>query len=146
MKIMGIDHGKKRVGLAISDPAKVHAFPLEAVPGKDRHRLLTRVLELVEENEVVEVVVGLPLTMLGEVGAQAQKAQEFAARLGAKLGDGVKVATWDERLSSVQADRGRLGAGRKGAKDGMRDMMAAVVILQSYLDRKGKHGGEPSLP
>lgn len=133
MKIMGVDHGKKRVGLAISDPGLVHAFPLEAVAAKDRHKLLTRVAELVEEHDVVEVVVGLPLTMLGECGPQAKKVQEFAERLRRKLVD-VAVETWDERLSSAQADRGR-GEGRD-IKDGTRDMMAAVVILQSYLDRK----------
>ena len=80
-----------------------------------------------------EVVVGLPLTMMGEVGPQARKVQEFVERLDRKLGQGVKVVAWDERLSSTQADRGR-GAGK--AEEGMRDMMAAVVILQSYLNRK----------
>ena len=133
MKILGIDHGKKRVGVAVSDAGRVHAFPLEAVPGKDRHRLLSRIQALVEEHGVNEVVVGLPLTMMGEVGPQARKGQEFVERLERKLGEAVKVVAWDERLSSTQADRGRGGA---KAEEGMRDMMAAVVILQSYLNRK----------
>ena len=72
--------------------------------------------------------------MMGEVGPQAQKAQEFAERLRRKLGEGVSVELWDERLSSAQADRGRGAA--VDSKDGTRDMMAAVVILQSFLDRK----------
>ena len=131
-KVLGIDHGKKRIGLALSDAGRTHAFPLEVVPGKDRHKLLTRLKEVVEENGVDEVVVGLPLTMTGDVGPQAQKVQSFVERLQRKLGESVLVATWDERLSSQQADRGRGGA---DAKDGTRDMMAAVVILQSYLDR-----------
>lgn len=133
-KVMGIDHGKKRVGLALSDPGCRHAFPLEAVGAKDRFKLLSRLQELVTEHGVGEVVVGLPLTMMGEVGPQAQKVQEFAERLRRKLGDAVSVELWDERLSSAQADRGRGGAA--DVKDGTRDMMAAVVILQSFLDRK----------
>ena len=89
--------------------------------------------EIVEEQEVGTVVVGLPLTMLGEVGPQARKAEQFAERLRRKLGEAVAVELWDERLSSVQADRGRSG---KNHEVGARDMMAAVVILQSFLDRK----------
>lgn len=133
MKVLAIDHGKKRVGVALSDPTRTHAFPLEAVPGKDRHKLLVRLQAIVAENDVGEVVVGLPLSMSGEIGSQARKVQDFAERLENKLGGEVAVVLWDERLSSRQADRGRGGA---DSKDGMRDMMAAVVILQSYLDRK----------
>lgn len=136
MRVLGIDHGKKRIGLAISDPTRVHAFPLEAVPGKDRHILFSRLLELIEQNQVTSVVVGLPLTMQGEVGPQATKAKDFADRLSVKLGPSIPVDLWDERLSSAQADRGRLGASKEASRDGTRDMMAAVVILQSYLDRK----------
>ena len=95
--------------------------------------MLSRIQALVEEHGVNEVVVGLPLTMMGEVGPQARKVQEFVERLERKLGEAVKVVAWDERLSSTQADRGRGGA---KAEEGMRDMMAAVVILQSYLNRK----------
>lgn len=143
-KVMALDHGSKRVGVAVSCPRRVHAFPLEAVPGKDRHRLLSRLVELVDEQEVSEVVVGLPLTMMGEDSRQTEKVRSFAERLSRKLGEEVVVSLWDERLSSVQADRGR-GAGSV-AKDGTRDMMAAVVILQSFLDRKASDGGEPTLP
>lgn len=135
MKILGIDHGKKRVGVAISDAMGVHAFPLEAIGGKDRHVLLTRLQQLVAEHGVSEVVVGLPLTMSGELGPQARKVVEFVERLSRKLGNEAKVSTWDERLSSAQADRGRAGS-RAKAEEGMRDMMAAVVILQSFLDSR----------
>lgn len=135
MKVLGVDHGKKRVGVALSDESRVHAFPLEAIPGKDRHLLLTRLRSLVLEHRVSEVVVGLPLTMSGEVGPQARKVEEFVERLRHKLGGEVRVTTWDERLSSAQADRGR-GDSRASSKEGMRDMMAAVVILQSFLNRK----------
>lgn len=136
MKTLGLDHGAKRVGVAISDAQRVHAFPLEAIPGQDRHKLLTRVVDLVKEHEVSTVVVGLPLTMMGEKGPQARKAEEFAERLRRKLDSLAVVEMWDERLSSAQADRGRLGAKGSSERDGTRDMMAAVVILQSFLDRK----------
>lgn len=134
MKILAVDHGSKRVGVAVSSVDQVHAFPLEAIPGKDRHRLLTRLAEIVVEHDISSVVVGLPLTMGGEMGPQAQKVQAFVERLRHKLGESVSVVTWDERLSSALADRGR--AGIACPRDGTRDMMAAVVILQGYLDRK----------
>lgn len=134
MKILAIDHGKKRVGVAVSDPTRTHAFPVETVDGGDRHRLIARLQELVEEHQVVEIVVGLPLTMKGEVGHQASKVEKFADRLRHRFGEAVEVTLWDERLSSAQADRGRSGS--KKEPPGMRDMMAAVIILQSYLDRK----------
>lgn len=136
MRILGIDHGAKRVGVAVSDPGRKFAFPLEAVPGKDRYKLLSRLCELVAENQVGEVVLGLPLTMAGERGPQAQKVEDFAERLGRKLGADIPIHLWDERLSSAQADRGRNAVKAKDPKDGTRDMMAAVVILQSFLDRK----------
>lgn len=136
MRVLAIDHGKKRIGVALSDPGRSHAFPLEAVDGKDRFKMLSRLVVLVEENEVGEVVVGLPLTMAGEIGPQARKVEDFAERLRRKLGPDVAVVMWDERLSSAQADRGRVGGSKPATKDGTRDMMAAVVILQSYLDRK----------
>jgi len=97
---------------------------------------MSRLSEIVVENEVDIVVVGLPLTMLGEVGHQAEKVTDFARRLQHVLGESVAVELWDERLSSAQADRGRDRGSRRVVKDGMRDMMAAVVILQSFLDRK----------
>ena len=136
-RVMGVDFGKKRVGLALSDDRRVHAFPLEVVGGKDRYKLHSRLVELVSEHMVASVVVGLPLTMAGEIGSQARKTEEFARRLQLKLGDGVVVELWDERLSSTQADRGRPRGARGERPEGTRDMMAAVVILQSFLDRKG---------
>jgi putative Holliday junction resolvase len=105
--------------------------------------LLTRLQGLVNEHQVDEVVVGLPLTMLGEVGPQARKVEEFGQRLRAKLGPNVQVYFWDERLSSAQADRGR-GGRKVPSKEGVRDMMAAVVILQSFLDRKRLPQDEPT--
>lgn len=133
MKTIGIDHGKKRVGVSVSDEAGRLALPLEVVPGKDRHTLLTRIAELVAEHSVERVVVGHPLTLQGESGPQARQAEDFAQRLRHKLE--LEVVLWDERMTSVQVDRARPD-GSKGGKDGTRDLMAAVLILQTYLDSK----------
>ncbi len=97
MKTMGLDHGAKRVGVAVSDACRVHAFPLEVIPGHDRHALLTRLVDLVKEHEVTTVVVGLPLTMMGERGPQAMKVEEFAERLRRKLESFAEVELWEER-------------------------------------------------
>ncbi len=131
MKILGVDHGKKRVGLSLSDESGALALPLEVVPGKDRHALLTRVGELVAEHSVGKIVVGHPLTLQGESGPQARQAEDFAQRLRHKLD--LDVELWDERMTSIQVDRARPD-GTKGSKDGTRDLMAAVLILQTFLD------------
>jgi putative Holliday junction resolvase len=132
MRALGIDHGKKRVGVAVAAEGGRLALPLEVVPGKDRHQLLSRLQELVAAHQIQTVVVGHPLTMQGDSGQQARQAEDFAHRLQHKLGDAVNVLLWDERLTSVQVDRARPGAA--SSKDGTRDLMAAVLILQTYLD------------
>lgn len=133
MKVLGVDHGKKRVGVSISDDSGRLALPLEVVPGKDRHVLLTRIAELVAAHDVGCVVVGHPLTLQGDSGPQARQAEDFAQRLRHRLES--EVVLWDERMTSIQVDRARPD-GSKGVKDGTRDLMAAVLILQTYLDAK----------
>ena len=138
MKLLGVDHGKKRVGVAVSDEAGRLSLPLEVVDGKDRHRLLTRLVELAQAQGVTGVVVGHPLTLLGESGPQARQAEDFAQRLGHKLGPSVPVVLWDERMTSAQVDRARPDGGSKSRQEGTRDLMAAVLILQSYLDSRSR--------
>lgn len=138
-RVLGIDHGKKRLGLALSDPERSLALSLEVVDGGDRHRLLSRLHQVVLEHEVDTVVLGHPLSLAGESGPQARRVEEFAERLRFRLGRSVEVVLWDERLSSQQVDR-VAPSSRKATvgRDGTRDLMAAVVILQSYLDfRRG---------
>lgn len=132
MRALGIDHGKKRVGVSVSEGDSRLARPLEVVSGKDRHKLLTRIVELALQFQAEVVVVGHPLSLSGESGPQARQAEQFAERLASKL-DGIPVRLWDERLSSAQVDRFR--EGRQSKADGTRDMLAAVIILQSFLDR-----------
>ncbi len=134
MRCLGIDHGAKRVGLAISCPEGRVAVGLAVLDGRDRHRLLTQLGDIVEREQVQVVVVGLPLSLSGSVGPQAEKVERFAERLRYKFGEEVRVELWDERLTSKQVDRTVLGAKGKGA-DGSRDIGAATVLLQSFLDR-----------
>jgi putative Holliday junction resolvase len=129
---MGIDHGKKRVGVAISDDTGRLALPLEVVPGKDRHRLLSRIVELAAVHQVATIVVGHPLSLQGDSGPQARQVEDFAQRLGHKVGESIQVILWDERLTSRQVD---LARPRKADRsEGARDLMAAVLILQTFLD------------
>lgn len=136
-RLLGVDHGSKRIGVAISDAGCKIALPQEVIDGKDRFKILKRFQELVDEYQICEIVLGHPLNMMGESGQQAEKVEGFAERLRHKLGSQVTVTLWDERLSSIQADRGRLGK-KQSSVAGTRDMMAAVVILQSYLDSRAR--------
>jgi len=132
----GIDYGRRRIGLALSDPGEKIASPsgvLDAVgtvSGDAR-----QVLRWAGENEVEGFVVGLPLNMDGSRGPQAQLSQDFADQLG-RLGS-FPVELWDERLSSFQADELMQSAGLTPAKQKKhRDALAAQVILQSFLDAR----------
>ncbi len=134
MTVLGLDFGKKRVGVALSDPAGKLALGLEVVDGRDRFRLLNRLQGIVSERGVRLIVLGLPLSMSGECGPQAKRVEDFRERLQTRLGPGIGVELWDERLTSRQVDQVRPD-GHKRVPEGTRDLMAAVLILQSYLDR-----------
>ncbi len=130
-RVLGIDLGKARTGLAISDELKMLAHPLETVEAGEA---IERILEIVREKEIEEVVVGLPRHMNGSLGVAATEAQQFAKKLQQVAG--CKVTMWDERLSTVAAERALREAGKKSRQTrGIRDQVAAQIILQSYLDR-----------
>jgi putative Holliday junction resolvase len=134
MRVLGIDHGTKRVGLAISDETATIAQPLEFVAAHPAEKLLARISEIVAQRNVGEIVVGLPRNMSGECGPAAENAQEFAASLRQVLP--VPVNTWDERLTSVQANRVLIESGMRREKRRIKvDQTAAAILLQSYLDR-----------
>ena len=138
---LGIDPGDARIGVARSDPTGFLATPLETVRrGKGD---LARLALLVREEEVVEVVVGLPRSLSGGEGPAAAKARDFAARLATRIAP-VAVRLQDERLTTVTAeamlrDRGKKGAGRRAVVD----QAAAVVILQHALDTERATGRPP---
>src|SRR5438128_10722796 len=131
--ILGIDFGQARIGLAISDELRLLAHPLETIPAnKD---LVKKIAEVVRDRKIDKVVIGIPRHMSGEIGAAANEALEFATKLRAHLP--CVVETWDERLTTVAANRALRDAGRK-TRDTRKlvDQVAAQMILQGYLDRE----------
>lgn len=139
-RILGIDYGTRRIGLAMSDAGETLAFPLTVVEGeRDLHRELERLLA---EESVERIVVGLPLNMNGTIGPKAREALAFKARLEKRYG--LPVDTSDERLSTVQADDLLREAGLSFSKRAKRvDKVAAQILLQAYLDRRREAESEP---
>ncbi|MDD7937598.1 Holliday junction resolvase RuvX [Actinomycetospora lutea] len=135
---LGVDVGSVRVGVALSDPAGVLASPLVTLAHDDAGTDLGRLVALVDEHEVVEVVVGLPRTLAGRDGPAAQTARAYAEALTGRLASReVPVVLSDERLTTVTAARTLSDRGVKGRKQRrVIDQAAAVEILQGYLDTR----------
>jgi putative Holliday junction resolvase len=135
MRTLGLDVGEKRIGAALSDPEGIIATSLPIVEVKSEDDALERILAMAEEHEVERIVVGIPLSLDGTVGPQARKIQSFIEALGKRTG--LAIDTWDERFSSVSAERVLVEAGVKRGKRKKRlDSVAAAFILQGYLDRQ----------
>jgi putative Holliday junction resolvase len=133
---MAIDHGTKRMGIAVSDELKIIAQPLEYIAAEPFADLLARLKELVREKEVDLIVIGMPRNMNGSYGPAALKVQEFVAALKSALT--VPIKTMDERLTSAQANRFLLqGNVRRDKRKEKVDKTAAALLLQSYLDSTG---------
>jgi len=133
MRILSLDHGTKRIGIAVSDELKLIAQPLEYVPAEPFAGFLARLKELIREKEVELILVGLPRNMDGSYGPAALKVREFVAALRDAVT--IPIQTWDERLTSAQAQRFLIQGGvrRKERKEKV-DKTAAAILLQSYLD------------
>ena len=132
MRIMGLDFGSKTVGVAISDPLFITAQGIEIIRRKDENKLrqtLARIEELIQEYEVEEIVLGLPKNMNDTAGPRAVITMEFKEKLERRTG--LMVHTWDERLTTVAADKAMMEAGirRENRKEYV-DKIAAVFILQ----------------
>jgi putative holliday junction resolvase len=137
MRILAIDHGTKRVGLALSDELGLIAQPLETVPAEPFGALLQRLKEVVREKQVEQIIVGMPRNMDGSYGQAALKVQAFVSVL--KEAIVIPVRTWDERLTSVQANRFLIQAEVRRDKRKLRvDKTAAAILLQSFLDSRGE--------
>lgn len=140
MRIMGLDFGSKTVGVAISDPLLITAQGIEIIRRKDENKLrqtLARIEELIVEYEVEEIVIGLPKNMNDTLGVRVELTMEFKEKLERRTG--LPVATWDERLSTVAADRAMIEAGiRREDRKEYVDKIAAVFILQGYLDLRAR--------
>lgn len=136
MRKMGLDFGSKTVGVAISDPMLITAQGLEIVRRDSEKRLrrtLARIEELIVEHEVDEIVLGLPKNMNGTLGERAEKTLEFKDMLERRTG--LSVQLWDERLTTVAADKAMIDAGiRREERKEHVDKIAAVFILQGYLN------------
>ncbi len=141
---LGVDVGTVRVGLAVCDPAGVLATPLETVPrAGSGEASLERIVQVVGECEVVEVVVGLPRTLAGREARAALAVRAYAVQIARRVG-AVPVRVVDERLSTVAAHRSLRDAGVRGRRTRtVVDQAAAVVILQSALDAERSSGRPP---
>lgn len=136
MRIMGLDFGAKTVGVAVSDPLFITAQSVGIIRRKSENKLrqtLARIEELIEEYEVDRIVLGLPRNMNASEGERAEKTREFAELLFRRTG--LEPVLWDERLTTVAADKLMIEAGvrRENRKDYV-DAIAASFILQGYLD------------
>ena len=139
MRIMGLDYGSKTVGVAMSDPLVITAQAVETIWRKDENKLrktCARIEELISEYEVERIVLGLPKHMNNDLGERAQKALAFGEMV--KRRTGLEVVMWDERLTTVEAERTLIenNVRRENRKQYI-DKIAAVFILQGYLDSIG---------
>ena len=138
MQIAGLDFGRKRIGLAISDGRA--AFPIGVVERRSEKTDIRAVHELLQQRQVSLVVVGLPLSMDGSEGPSARAARRFAERLSSAIG--VPVELFDERLTSFEADeRLRQASVSMSARKSARDAIAAAIILEGWLQAHGPRSG-----
>ena len=133
MRVLAIDHGTKRIGLAISDELKTIAQPSGFLLANPIEKFFEQLQQLIREKEVELILVGMPRNMDGTYGPSAQRVQEFVAILREKVS--VPIRTWDERLTSAQANRMLIASGaRRSDRKQKTDATAAAIVLQSYLD------------
>ena len=143
MRIMGLDYGTKTVGVAISDALKITAQGIETIQRKEENKLrktCARIEQLIKEYEVEKIVLGFPKHMNNDVGERAEKSLEFKAMLERRTG--LEVVMWDERLTTVAAERTliEISVRRENRKQYV-DKIAAVFILQGYLDLLSMRNG-----
>jgi putative Holliday junction resolvase len=133
MRYLALDHGTRRIGVAVSDELKMIAQPMEYIPAEPFDAFLVRLKQILAEKEVERVFVGMPRNMDGTYGPAAQKVREFIATLKQEIS--VPIQTLDERLTSAQANRVLLqGNVRRADRKQKVDAMAAAILLQSHLD------------
>lgn len=142
MRIMGLDYGSRTVGVAVSDDMLITAQPLMTIKRKSADKLrqtLSRIEDIIVEYDVNRIVLGYPKLLDNTVGERAGYTEEFAEQIRRRTG--LPVILWDERLSTVEADRIlEQGEVRKEDRKQYVDKLAAAVILQNYLDSRGKDG------
>ncbi|MBM3875688.1 MAG: Holliday junction resolvase RuvX [Verrucomicrobia bacterium] len=133
MRILAIDHGTVRLGIAVSDELGMIALPLDYIPAEPADACVEKLRGLIAEKTVTQLIVGMPRNMNGTYGPQAEKVRAFVAMLKGALQ--LPIRTWDERLTSAQANRVMLESGvRRERRKEKVDSMAAAILLQSFLD------------
>ena len=141
MRVLGLDYGTKTVGVALSDPLGLTAQGLETIWRKQENKLrqtLARIEAIISEYQVERIVLGLPKNMNNTIGEQAQKSLEFKEMLERRTG--LPVVMWDERLTTMEANRTLMETGvRREMRKQYLDELAAVFILQGYLDSHEMH-------
>ncbi len=136
-RILGLDFGSHRIGAAVSDPLGITAQPLSAIRRQGDRRDLEAIGTILREYSVDTVLMGLPLHMGGEEGTQAKRARLFAEKIRERLE--VPVEMWDERMTTVQAERHLIASGvRREKRKEIRDSLSAVFLLQSALDYRNR--------
>jgi len=142
-RILALDVGSKTIGMAVSDPLGITAQGLQTLRRKNKRTDFDALNRVLEEYEVAEIVVGYPLRMSGAVGTQAEKMTEFAGQLRQRFQ--LPVHLWDERLTSAEANRvlrdSEMSIRRRGE---VVDRLAAVLILQSFLENRRMQSEHPS--
>lgn len=148
MRIMGLDFGSRTVGVAISDSLLITAQGVEIIRRKEENKqrqTLARIEELIEANDVEEIVLGLPKNMNDTEGERVEATMEFREKLERRTG--LPVIMWDERLTTVAADKAMMEAGiRRENRKNYVDMIAATLILQGYLDKRANERRKPDMP
>ncbi|WP_395751644.1 Holliday junction resolvase RuvX [Prosthecobacter sp.] len=135
-RILAIDHGTVRIGLALSDETEIVASPFKTIDAS--HEPERAIARVVKEKHIGKIVIGMPFRMSGEKGSAAERVEKFALSLGKELQHEVPIEFVDERLSSVEAEASMSRAGITGKKERNEivDQLAAVVILQEYLNQQ----------
>ena len=135
MRVLAIDHGTKRIGIAISDELKTIAQPLEFIPAEPFDAFFVRLQQIITEKTVELILVGMPRNMDGTYGPAAEKVKAFVDALKEKVT--VPIRTWDERLTTAQANRFLIAADvKRRDRKAKVDKTAAAILLQSYLDSR----------
>mgnify|MGYP001315383855 FL=1 len=132
-RLLAIDYGARRVGLALSDPLKMIANPYQTIINKSDNNLILEIERIIDAEDVEQIIIGLPLGMAGQITEQTKKVEEFADKLIAR---GIAIEYEDERWSSVAAKRSMKEQNIKsGYNKELVDQTAAAIFLQQYLDR-----------
>ncbi|RDV81760.1 Holliday junction resolvase RuvX [Ammonifex thiophilus] len=141
MRILALDVGDKTIGVAVSDPFGLTAQGLEVLRRGEESEDVQRVVELARRYGVEEVVIGLPRTLAGEIGPQAQKVLRFGELLAQQ---GLKIIYWDERFTTKEAEKVLLAADvSRRERRRIKDILAAVLLLEAYLERRRGEAEQP---